>query len=197
LVRAGFTGPIDDVIEWPQADVASVDIPARLVTCSKRTQPDVHCGGEFDMYAVFADANPSIPACGEYPQYIRGDLEVNGEPVDYITKVHGVPVLRLMRSRPGPGSTDDHFVEDGQAATHQLNPFHVDLNYGHRHASIGNENRHDMYLVKRRSGAEYVGRDLPGYTGSAGNFAKVDVDFRGQLIDVCTAEPSCSPASGP
>jgi hypothetical protein len=42
-----------------------------------------------------------------------------------------------------------------------------------------------MYLVKRRSGAEYVGRDLPGYTGSAGNFAKVDVDFRGQLIDVC------------
>lgn len=53
LIRAGFTGPIDEVIEWPQADVASVDIPARLVSCSKRTQPDVRCGGEFEMHAVF------------------------------------------------------------------------------------------------------------------------------------------------
>ncbi|MEU0084734.1 hemopexin repeat-containing protein [Streptomyces sp. NPDC006274] len=185
LVRAGFTGPIDDVIEWPQADVASVDVPARLSSCSKRTQPNVRCGGEFDMHAVFTDADPSVPACGEYRQFVRGELEVNGQPVAYITKENGVPSPRLMRSRPGPGSTDDHFTEDGQAASSPSNPFHVDLDYGHRNASVGNENRNDMYLVKRRSGTEYLGRDTPGGAGPPGTFYRIDVDFRGQLIDVC------------
>jgi hypothetical protein len=185
LVRAGFTGPFDDVIEWPQADVESVDIPARLVTCSKRTQPDVRCGGEFDMHAVFTDANPSIPACGECRQFIRGEFEVNGQPVSYIAKEHGVATPRLMRPRPGPDSTDDNFIEDGQAASNPLNQFHVDLDYGHRNASVGNDNRNDMYLLKRRSGAEYLGRDEPRGVGPPGTFYKIDVDFRGQLIDVC------------
>lgn len=185
LVGAGFTGPIDDVLEWPQADVASVDIPAGLVSCTKRTQPDVQCGGAFEMHAVFTDANPSVPACGEYRQYIRGELEVNGQPVRFITKENGVPAPRLMRPRPGPGSTDDNFIEDGQAASNPANPFHVDLDYGHRNASVGNGNVNDMYVPKRRSGAQYVGRDTPQGTGAAGTFFKIDVDFRGQLIDVC------------
>lgn len=188
LVRAGFVGPIDDVIEWPQADVASVDIPARLVTCARQTQPTVKAGGEFDMHAVFVDANPSIPACGEYRQYIRGDLEVNGHPVPFITKENGVAVPRLMRPRPGPGSGDDNFIEDGQAAKNPANPFHVDLDYGHRNASVGNANRNDMYLVIRRSGAEYIGRDTPGGIGEAGTFFRIDVDFRGRLVDVCNGE---------
>jgi hypothetical protein len=165
LVRAGFAGPVGEAIEWPQADVASADIPARLVSCSKRTQPDVRCGGEFDMRTVFTNANPSIPACGEYRQYIRGELEVNGQSVRFITKENGVPTPRLMRSRPDPGATDDHFIEDGQAASNPANPFHVDLDYGHRHASIGNGNRNDMYLLQRRSGAEYIGRSCPPASG--------------------------------
>lgn len=187
LVRAGFTGPLDDAIEWPQADLdmARVQIPARLVSCSKRTQPDVRAGGEFDMHAVFTDAIPSVPACGEYRQFIRGELQVNGQTVPFITKENGVPTPRLMRPRPGPGSLDDNFIEDGQAAKNPLNPFHVDLDYGHRKAGIGNANRNDMYLVKRLSGAEYIGRDTPGGTGEAGTFFTINVDFRGQIIDVC------------
>ncbi|MET7474884.1 hemopexin repeat-containing protein [Streptomyces sp. NPDC005648] len=185
LVQAGFTGPLDDVIEWPQADVASVKIPDRLLSCSKSSLPRVRCGGEFDMHAVFTEANPSIPACGEYRQYVRGVLEVNGQPVRFVLRENGVPAPRLMRPRPGPGSTDDNFQEDGQAASNPDNPFHVDLDYGHRNASVGNGNRNDMYLLDRRSGAEYVGRDTPGGNGPAGIFFKIDVDFRGQLIDVC------------
>ena len=42
-----------------------------------------------------------------------------------------------------------------------------------------------MYLLKRRSGAEYLGRDEPRGVGPPGTFYKIDVDFRGQLIDVC------------
>src|SRR5262245_61621054 len=72
LVAAGFAGPYDDVIEWPQADVESATIPANLVPCVKSSLPTVSCGGTFEMKALFVDANPSVPACGEYRQYVRG-----------------------------------------------------------------------------------------------------------------------------
>ncbi|OIJ66572.1 hypothetical protein WN71_017935 [Streptomyces mangrovisoli] len=186
LVRAGFTASFDDVLEWPQADPARPpDIPARLDPCSRRTQPDVRCGGSFDLHAVFDDAIPSVPACGEYRQYVRGELKVGDQPVPFILRENGVATPRKMRSRPGPGSADDNFLEDGQAAGSPGNKFAVDLTYGHRNASVGNGNRFDMYLPQRRSGAEYVGRDEPGATGAAGSFFSIDVDFRGQVVDVC------------
>jgi len=42
-----------------------------------------------------------------------------------------------------------------------------------------------LYVPLRRSGAQYIGNDIPGFNGPAGTFVKVDVDFRGQIVDVC------------
>lgn len=188
LVAAGFTGGFDEVLEWPQADRVSFKTPDRFTPCSKQTQPKAKAGGEFDMHAVFADAHPSIPACGEYRQYVRGDLVVNGRSAPFILKATGVATPQLMRSRPGAGSGDDNFREDGQAATNPGNPFGTDLTYGHRNAAVGNGNRNDMYVPKRRTGDQYVGHDEPGGTGEAGTFFKIDVDFRGQVVDVANGE---------
>jgi len=62
------------------------------------------------------------------------------------------------------------------------------MHYGHRDASYGNQNLLDLYLPHRRSGAQYEGRDIAGlHNAAAGTFIKVDVDFRGQIIDVCNS----------
>lgn len=188
LVAAGFTGGFDEVLEWPQADLAGFEAPARFVPCARQTQPQVKAGGEFEMHAAFTEAIPSVPACGEYRQYVRGDLVVNGRRVRFILKERGVATPRLMLSRPSPDSTDDNFREDGQAASSPANPFGGDLAYGHRDAAVGNNNRNDQYLPKRRTGDQYVGHDTPGGVGEAGTFFKIDVDFRGQIVDVCNGE---------
>lgn len=186
LVRAGFTSGIDDVIEWPQADVLRAAIPDKLVSNSKKVEPPrARCGGSFEMNAVFTDANPSIPACGEYRQYIRGTVLVDGDPFNYIARERGVAVPVRMRPRPAPGSSDDQFVEDGQAASNTLNPFGVDLTYGHRDAPVGNGNVLDLYVPSRRSGPQYAGRDAPQWSGSQGLNVQLELDFRGQLVDVC------------
>jgi hypothetical protein len=184
LVATGFTKSFDDVIEWPQADVLRATIPSSLVPCVKTTLPFVNCGGTFAMKALFTEANPSVAACGEYRQYVRGTLALNGAPVRFILQERGVPVPAVMRDRPGPGSADDNFREDGMPAS--KSPFGVDMHYGHREASYGNGNLRDLYVPFRRSGAQYEGTDVVGLlNGPPGTFADVDVDFRGQLVDVC------------
>jgi hypothetical protein len=183
LVATGFTASFDDAIEWPQADVASATIPANLVACVKNTVPTVTCGGTFAMRALFTDSNPSIPACAEYRQFVRGRLVVNGTDVNFILQERGVPTPVVMRPRPGLGSLDDNFREDGMPAS--KSPFGADMHYGHRDASYGNRNVLDLYLPFRRSGGQYEGRDIPGFTGPGGSFVTIDVDFRGQLIDLC------------
>jgi Hemopexin len=184
LVAAGFAGPFDEVIEWPQADVNSETIPANLSSCVAITQPRVRCGREWAMKALFTDANPSVPACGEYRQFVRGTFELNGSTVPFILQEHGAPAPIKLRPRPSPGAGDDNFREDGQPASRS--PFGVDTHYGHRDAPYGNRNILDLYLPSRRSGAQYEGRDFAGMPqGPPGSFFKIDADFRGQLIDVC------------
>jgi len=183
LVAAGFAGPYDDVIEWPQADVESATIPANLVPCVKSSLPTVRCGGTFEMKALFVDANPSVPACGEYRQYVRGTLEIDGRRVEFVLQEQGVAIPVVMRPRPGPGSADDNFREDGMTASRS--PHGVDMHYGHRDAIYGNRNLRDLYVPLRRSGAQYIGNDIPGLSAPAGTFFKIDVDFRGQIVDVC------------
>ncbi|WP_193512601.1 hypothetical protein [Streptomyces griseoloalbus] len=96
------------------------------MNCSKRTYPDLRCGGGIETRAVFADADPSIPARGEHRQYMRGDLEVNGQPARFLTVENGVATPRQMRSRPAraPPAT---IIEYGRAASDPANRFHADL----------------------------------------------------------------------
>jgi hypothetical protein len=184
LVAANFTGPFDAVLEWPQADVVRESIPDNLTPCIKHNQPTALCKGEFAMKAVFARGNPSVPACGEYRQYVRGTIEANGSGVPFILQEHGAPVPIALRPRPFPGALDDNFREDGMSAS--KSPFGVDMHYGHRDASFGNKNLMDIYLPTRRAGAQYEGRDAPGLVdGPSGSTFKIDIDFRGQLIDTC------------
>jgi hypothetical protein len=185
LVAAGFAGPFDDVIEWPQGDVASATMPKEFFPCIKQSLPTVECGGEFRMEALFTDANPSVPACCEYRQFVRGTVKVDDQVLKYIVQDRGVAVAVLLRPRPSAGSFDDNFREDRQPASHALNTFGVDRHYGHRDSSIGNRDLNDKYIPRRRSGNQYFGHDTPNYKGPAGKFVEYDVDFRGQLIDVC------------
>ncbi|GGW39097.1 hypothetical protein GCM10010340_16150 [Streptomyces griseoloalbus] len=95
----------------------------RLMNRSKRTYPDLRCGGGIETRAVFADADPSIPARGEHRQYMRGDLEVNGQPARFRTVENGVATPRQMRSRPGRGCADDrHRVRPGRVRPGQPVP---------------------------------------------------------------------------
>jgi hypothetical protein len=185
LVAAGFTGRFDDVLEWPQADVQSASLPPRVVQCVNGPPPTLIARGSFEMTAQFTDAVPSVPACCEYRQFIRGTLEMNGKPVKFILQDNNAPAPILLRPRPDAGSFDDNFREDGMPAHRPQNKFRVDLHYGHRDASIGNNNILDIYALFRRSGSQYIGKDLPGWEGPAGTFVKIDVDFRGQFIDTC------------
>lgn len=155
--------------------------------CSERTQPDVYRGGEFDMNAVFADANdanPSLPACVEYRQYTRGVWRPTASP--WTTSNQGArrtcATPDALPAEPGFHRRPFHFVEDGQAATHQLNPFHVDLNYGHRDAFAREPLRHVSGEAALRGG---VRRQNPTGIHRVGRqLRRVDVD-RGQLTDVC------------
>ena len=65
-------------------------------------------------------------------------------------------------------------------------PHGVDTHYGHRDAPYGNRDIKDLYVPLRRSGAQYIGNDVVGLRDwPPGTSCKVDIDFRGQLIDVC------------
>jgi hypothetical protein len=187
LVAAGFTGPFDDVLEWPQGDVKSATLPFNLNTCVKTSQPTVNCGGSFEMGAVFFDDIPSVPACCEYRQFIRGTIEIDGTPVNYVLHERGLIAPIVVRPRPQAGSLDDNFREDGLPVSNKTNSFGVELFYGHRDTQVGNENKGDLYEPPpRRSAFQYFGKDRPGLLNAqAGTFVKIDLDFRGQIIDVC------------
>ncbi len=43
----------------------------------------------------------------------------------------------------------------------------------------------DQYLPKRADGCEYKGYDFPGIAGAAGATFDINLEFRGEIIDVC------------
>jgi hypothetical protein len=184
-VGAGFTGPFNDVLEWPQADVANFrfefDGPCRTHSDANK----VVAGRIFKMHGLLRDAHPSCSACGEYRQFVRGQFLLNDErQLNYLTEGGngGPPVA--MQPRPGPGAVDDGFREDGIPASRSR--FHVDQHYGHRAAPYGNADIMDLYVPPpRRTGPQYEGKDAPSIQARGGDFVTVDLDFRGQIIDSC------------
>jgi hypothetical protein len=80
-------------------------------------------------------AYPAACFCGEYRQYVRGNLTVNGRPVRHLL-ADPTGGVRPLLSRPAPGDPADNFLEDGMPAA--IAPFKVNMFYGHRGASYGN-----------------------------------------------------------
>jgi hypothetical protein len=135
---------------------------------------------QFFMEVDFDGATGYECACGEYRQFVRGTLELNGRSVNHLlpNPAGGDPIPLLPR--PVDGATADNFLEDG--SLDDGNP-----QYGHRDCTDpGNNDETDRYLDERDTGCQYRGSDAPGIEGgSPGETYLVDLHFRGQAIDVC------------
>ncbi|MBO0914313.1 hemopexin repeat-containing protein [Streptomyces laculatispora] len=185
LAGVGFTDRLQEAIEWPRAEVTSFTAPASFTACATTTAPAVTAVRTFDMQAAMRQAHPSLCACGEYRQYVRGDFFVDGERINFILQdgVNVPPVV--LRPRPEPGAADDNFREDGRPASQNLLT-HVDLHYGHRPRPTATVDLNDLYQpFPRRTGCTYTGRDTPSMKSPQGAFIRMDIDFRGRVIDTC------------
>jgi hypothetical protein len=121
-------------------------------------------GEEFDMLATFAeDEGSSRCGCCEYRQYVRGNFTYNGQPL-----VHHLP------SGPLDPTT---FLEDGILGA-LYGP-----HFGHRNEAGAWD---DRYQPDRDDGCEYRGHDFPGIAGNSGSTFEIDLEFRGEIIDVCS-----------
>jgi hypothetical protein len=180
LASAGFTTGIGTALEWPYTEIVTLAVPANRSGCT----PTLGKVSEtFDMNADFAATPyPAACFCGEYRQYIRGSFTDNGRRVELLM-ADPAGGVRAMLPRPAPGNPGDNFQEDGIPAA--TNSFGVNFFYGHRGASYGNGEPFDQYQPDRASGCQYRGHDEPA-TGNiaVGTTAELDLDFRGQIIDV-------------
>ncbi|WP_406458011.1 hemopexin repeat-containing protein [Streptomyces sp. NBC_00876] len=185
LAGAGFTDRIQEAIEWPQAEVATYSAPVSFTACTHTNQPVVSAGRTFDMQATMRQAHPSLCACGEYRQYVRGDFLYDGTRKNFLLQDGtGVPPVPLL-PRPEPGAADDNFREDGRPASQNLFT-HVDAHYGHRTGPTATVDVNDVYQpFPRRTGCAYTGHDTPMTQAAPGAFIRIDVDFRGRVIDTC------------
>jgi hypothetical protein len=148
------------------ACVTREDIPANV-------GPLINAGGQvrqrFDMNIDWMNSPDEIRqaggsycdcACGEYRQYVKGHLIINGNPESF--PLWGGAVLE-----------EDVYHEDAI----DRDP---DKRYGHRDEPQKNS---DKFLADRMSGCSYRGKDAPGV------FIGSDIDvlfhFKGQTYDVC------------
>jgi hypothetical protein len=120
-------------------------------------------GEEFDILATFAEGkNACKCACCEYRQYVRGTFRRNGKKLDFLL--------------PSGYLSPTNFKEDGLLRV----PYGP--HYGHRD-EIGASD--DRYLPTRSDGCEYQGSDFPNIGGSIGDTFDINLEFRGEIIDVC------------
>jgi len=126
--------------------------------------PGVRKAGEaFNMLATFAEGQGKCQcACCEYRQYVRGSFKLNGQIVP-----HPLPSGFL---------SPINFQEDGVVGI----PYGP--HFGHRD-EIGASD--DLYLPTRREGCEYQGNDFPAIRGVPGDTFDFNLEFRGEIIDVC------------
>jgi hypothetical protein len=136
-------------------------------------------GEKFRMEADFGSTDPGCTcSCCEYRQYVRGSFSVNDRPVRHLVPnpAGGAPVP--MRARPAAGAADD-FLEDGIPSP----PAGINVYYWHR--GEGSTDGSDTYAPDRATGCQYRGTDFPGVKSAPGSTYSIDLDFRGQIIDLC------------
>jgi hypothetical protein len=145
------------------------------------TQVGNKVGEQFRMEADFGSTGPGCTcSCGEYRQYIRGAFSVNGRNVQHLVPNPGGGAPLPMRARPAAGAADG-FLEDGIPTP----PAGINVYYGHR--GEGSTDPSDTYATTRATGCQYRGSDFPGITAPTGTTYVIDLDFRGQIVDVCNA----------
>jgi hemopexin len=181
LAGVGFTSGIGAALEWPHAEVKTFDAPVDRGGCVGTVSGSLR--ETFDMRVEFASTPyPAACFCGEYRQFARGDVKINGGRIKYQLADPAGGTQELL-PRPAPGQADDNFREDGRPA--ERSPFGARTFYGHRQAAYGNDNLFDQYLPDRAAGCSYRGHDNPGSDlFRPGMAAELDIDFRGQVIDV-------------
>ena len=119
-------------------------------------------GEEFEMLATFLGQGSNKCHCCESRQYIRGSFTYNGQTIP-----HSLP----------SGLLDPiDFKEDGVVG-HAYGP-----HFGHRNQRSASD---DQYLPTRADGCEYKGCDFPGIVGVTGATFDINLEFRGEIIDVC------------
>jgi hypothetical protein len=127
-------------------------------------------GEQFRMHILWDNAAENCACCcGEYRQFVRGHIRVNGK--DMADKQRGKKKLLSAGAR----LDDNHYHEDGDGRGHR---------YGHR-GEIGT--KVDQFLQDRSSGCLYKGHDFPGITLEFRPADVVDIllQFKGQTFDVC------------
>jgi hypothetical protein len=172
----GLPPEVDAAVEWVQAGTATLDITLHP-TCQHLPAADLlsaSLGRTFVMAAKFAsDGYPSLCGCAEYRQFVRGSFKINGVVKEHpLPNPSGGPPLFLL-PRPPPGSADDGFREDGNSGPATA--------YGHRNAA---PDKFGAYRPEQRTGCRYDGIDSPVLLGKVGDRVEIELDFRGQIIDV-------------
>ena len=133
---------------------------------------------DFFMMATFREDDEGCCCyCCEYRQYIKGQVRVNGQPLDW----------------PLPGGkklSPDVFNEDGDPSTGAA--------YGHR--LDGANADQDCYLRPkgdkdvRKHGCAFIAHDSPGIVrGKPGVHVIFDVTFKGEIQDVCNKDKDGNP----
>ncbi|MBE0660802.1 MAG: hypothetical protein IH602_24120 [Bryobacteraceae bacterium] len=117
----------------------------------------------FKMEADFSSATAGCECkCCEYKQSVRGYFMYDGQPLKHML--------------PSGEMSETEFKEDGIT-----NP-PPGPHFGHRD-EIGAAD--DRYLPARADGCEYRGTDNPGIRGAPGVRFEVNLEFKGEIIDVC------------
>jgi hypothetical protein len=117
----------------------------------------------FKMEADFSSAAaPCACECCEYKQSVRGYFMYDGHKIDHML--------------PSGTMSETDFMEDGIT-----NP-PPGPHFGHRDEPGADD---DRYLPARAGGCEYRGSDRPGIQGSRGVRFEVNLEFKGEIVDVC------------
>jgi len=119
--------------------------------------------GFFTMEIDWHEDDPGCACCcGEYRQFVRGFVKING------TKL----VKKLFN---GKDLSDRDWNEDSDKNNHP---------YGHRDLA---EEVNDQFIPDRKNGCLYRGFDTPGITDSsvAGKHVEAALEFKGQTFDRC------------
>lgn len=119
----------------------------------------------FNNTATFTHGEGETCAAGEYRQYVKGELKIDGSVLDF-----------YVCASSGTRLSKDVYREDGC-------PPNICTAYGYRACPDNVINRYSA--PDRATGCAYQMSDTPGFSNiQAGKRYGMDVHFRGQLINV-------------
>jgi hypothetical protein len=169
----------------PECCVTKFDVPANRSGCKEvdfyqygilpNGTPfrirNKRAGEEFDIIANFSDTCPCECDCCEYRQFVRGRIK---------HKVSGGKWENGTLQLPDGPLDPNIWREDGQPNGYGPGRHAY---YGHRR-SFG-QSPNSRY---ENNGCSFKGHDFPGFVGVPGDEYDIDLQFKGQIIDICNGE---------